>query len=57
MTTCSETTRRVLSLAGVIHYRPPSEAILTAQFLIGIGIGMLGVSSGKPIMASISVPL
>lgn len=29
-----------LSLAGIIHFRPPSEAILTAQFLIGIGIGV-----------------
>ena len=35
-----------LSLAGVIHYRPPSEAILTAQFLtgIGIGVGYVGVT-------------
>lgn len=30
----------VLSLAGVIHYRPPAEAILVAQFMIGIGIGV-----------------
>lgn len=30
----------VLSLAGVIHFRPPAEAILAAQFLIGIGIGV-----------------
>lgn len=29
-----------LSLSGVIHYRPPSEALLTAQLLIGIGIGV-----------------
>lgn len=29
-----------LSLAGVIHYRPPAEAILTAQFMIGLGIGV-----------------
>ena len=28
-----------LSLADLIHVRPPSEAILTAQFLIGMGIG------------------
>ena len=30
----------ILSLAGLIHARPPSEAILTAQFMIGIGIGV-----------------
>ncbi len=30
----------VLSLAGVIHYRPPAEAILAAQFFIGMGIGV-----------------
>ncbi len=30
----------VLSLSGVIHYRPPAEAILVAQFMIGIGIGV-----------------
>lgn len=29
----------VLSLAGLIHHRPPAEAILAAQFFIGIGIG------------------
>ncbi|MDJ1009641.1 MAG: AbrB family transcriptional regulator [Paracoccaceae bacterium] len=29
-----------LSLGGFIHSRPPAEAILTAQFLIGIGIGV-----------------
>lgn len=29
-----------LSLAGLIHMRPPSEAILAAQFFIGIGIGV-----------------
>ncbi len=28
-----------LSLAGVIHSRPPAEAIIAAQFFIGIGIG------------------
>lgn len=28
-----------LSLAGVLHNRPPQEALLAAQFLIGIGIG------------------
>lgn len=30
----------ILSLAGLIHTRPPSEAILAAQFMIGIGIGV-----------------
>jgi len=29
-----------LSLAGFIHFRPPAEAIVVAQFFIGIGIGM-----------------
>lgn len=29
-----------LSLAGVIHIRPPAEAILFAQFFIGCGIGV-----------------
>lgn len=29
-----------LSLLDLIHFRPPSEAILAAQFLIGIGIGV-----------------
>ena len=29
-----------LSLMDVIHFRPPAEAILAAQFLIGIGIGV-----------------
>lgn len=29
-----------LSLLDVIHYRPPSEALLGAQFFIGIGIGV-----------------
>jgi membrane AbrB-like protein len=29
-----------LSLAGLIHFRPPAEAILAAQFFIGIGIGV-----------------
>ena len=29
-----------LSLAGFIHFRPPAEAILGAQFFIGIGIGV-----------------
>ncbi|MDP4032452.1 MAG: AbrB family transcriptional regulator [Pseudorhodobacter sp.] len=30
----------VLSLAGLIHMRPPKEAILAAQFFIGMGIGV-----------------
>lgn len=30
----------ILSLSGLIHARPPAEAILVAQFLIGIGIGV-----------------
>lgn len=29
-----------LSLMGFIHFRPPAEAILTAQFFIGMGIGV-----------------
>ncbi len=29
-----------LSLAGLIHMRPPAEAILTAQLFIGMGIGV-----------------
>ena len=29
-----------LSLTDVIHFRPPAEAILTAQFFIGAGIGV-----------------
>ena len=29
-----------LSLAGVIHTRPPAEAILAAQYFIGVGIGV-----------------
>jgi membrane AbrB-like protein len=29
-----------LSLAGIIHHRPPAEAILFAQFFIGMGIGV-----------------
>ena len=28
-----------LSLTGVLHMRPPQEALLAAQFLIGIGVG------------------
>lgn len=30
----------VLSLAGIIEQRPPAEAILGAQFFIGLGIGV-----------------
>jgi len=35
-----------LSLTGVIHFRPPAEAILAAQFFIGItlGAGYIGVT-------------
>ncbi|WP_240789438.1 AbrB family transcriptional regulator [Pseudooceanicola onchidii] len=35
-----------LSLSGIVHFRPPAEAILVAQFLIGCGIGVqfLGVT-------------
>lgn len=29
-----------LSLTDVLHHRPPAEAILVAQFFIGMGIGM-----------------
>lgn len=29
-----------LSLADVIHHRPPEEAILAAQFFIGMGVGV-----------------
>ena len=32
-----------LSLGGVIHFRPPAEAILVAQFFIGTGIGVFYV--------------
>lgn len=30
----------ILSLAGVIHSRPPAEAVMAAQLFIGIGIGV-----------------
>ncbi|GAA5070028.1 AbrB family transcriptional regulator [Roseibacterium beibuensis] len=30
----------ILSMLDVIHFRPPAEAILTAQFMIGLGIGV-----------------
>ncbi len=38
-----------LSLAGLIHFRPPAEAILAAQFFIGAGIGVhyVGVTLGE----------
>lgn len=36
----------VLSLTGLLHHRPPKEAILAAQFFIGtgIGVGYVGVT-------------
>lgn len=39
----------MLSLAGLIHFRPPAEAVLAAQFFIGCGIGVqfLGVTWGE----------
>ncbi|MDB5664613.1 AbrB family transcriptional regulator [Cypionkella sp.] len=30
----------IFSLTGVLHQRPPREALLAAQFLIGLGIGV-----------------
>lgn len=30
----------MFSLTGLIHHRPPAEAILVAQYMIGIGIGV-----------------
>lgn len=30
----------ILSLTDVLHHRPPAEAIVTAQFFIGMGIGV-----------------
>ncbi|WP_212524498.1 AbrB family transcriptional regulator [Actibacterium sp. MT2.3-13A] len=30
----------VLSLAGLVHHRPPAEAIVAAQFFVGTGIGV-----------------
>jgi membrane AbrB-like protein len=30
----------ILSLVGILHLRPPREALLAAQFLIGMGIGV-----------------
>ncbi|MBV7407418.1 AbrB family transcriptional regulator [Maritimibacter sp. DP1N21-5] len=40
------TVTAALSLSGIVHVRPPAEAILAAQFLIGCGIGVqfLGVT-------------
>lgn len=39
----------MLSFCGLIHFRPPAEAILAAQFFIGIGIGVgyVGVTLGE----------
>ncbi|QDC10283.1 AbrB family transcriptional regulator [Oceanicola sp. D3] len=36
----------ILSLSGLIHARPPAEAILAAQFFIGIaiGVGYVGIT-------------
>jgi len=38
-----------LSLGDLIHFRPPSEAMLAAQFVIGIGIGVhyVGVTGAE----------
>ena len=30
----------LLSLLGIVHHRPPAEAIVGAQFMIGVGIGV-----------------
>jgi membrane AbrB-like protein len=30
----------ILSLSGILHLRPPREALLAAQFIIGMGIGV-----------------
>jgi len=39
----------VLSLSGLLHARPPAEAILAAQFFIGVGIGVhyVGITLGE----------
>ncbi|AXC48321.1 AbrB family transcriptional regulator [Paracoccus suum] len=39
----------VLTLAGLIHMRPPREALMSAQFLIGLGIGVQysGITLGE----------
>ena len=39
----------VASLTGLIHHRPPAEAILVAQFFIGLGVGVkyTGVTLGE----------
>lgn len=39
----------VFSLSGLIHFRPPAEAILSAQFMIGlaIGVGYVGVTGAE----------
>ncbi|MDG2258601.1 MAG: AbrB family transcriptional regulator [Paracoccaceae bacterium] len=49
----------ILSLAGLIHARPPKEAILIAQFFIGTGIGahfvgITFVEFKRTVMAGIS---
>lgn len=36
------------SLAGLIHHRPPAEAILAAQFFIGLGVGVKYVGVTLP---------
>ncbi|MFN4058428.1 MAG: AbrB family transcriptional regulator [Roseinatronobacter sp.] len=39
----------ILSLTDILHHRPPAEAIMAAQFFIGMGIGMQfrGVTWGE----------
>ncbi len=39
----------IASLAGFIHHRPPAEAILAAQFFIGLGVGAKyrGITTGE----------
>lgn len=39
----------VLSLTGFIHHRPPAEAIVAAQFFIGMGVGVkyAGITLGE----------
>lgn len=39
----------IASLTGLIHYRPPAEAILLAQYFIGLSIGVkyVGVTWGE----------
>lgn len=52
----------ILSLSGVIHFRPPAEAILVAQFMIGLGIGVgyVGVTAAelrKNVLAGVAFTL